>query len=50
MFKGLQWKMVTIFVLLVLAIMSVAGTFLILSVTDSYHDLFADEMDSIFTD
>lgn len=50
MFKGLQWKMVTIFVLLVLAIMSVAGTFLILSVTDSYHNLFADEMDSIFTD
>ncbi len=50
MFKGLQWKMVTIFVLLVLAIMSVAGTFLILSVTESYHQLFAEEMNSIFTD
>ncbi len=50
MFKGLQWKMVTIFVLLVMAIMSVAGTFLILSVTESYHQLFAEEMNSIFTD
>lgn len=50
MFKGLQWKMVTIFVLLVLAIMAIAGTFLILSVTESYHQIFTDEMDSIFTD
>lgn len=50
MFKGLQWKMVTIFALLVLAIMSVAGTFLVLSVTNTYYNLFADEMDSIFTD
>lgn len=50
MFKGLQWKMVTIFVLLVLAIMAIAGTFLILSITESYHQMFADEMNSIFTD
>ncbi len=50
MLKSLQWKMVTIFVLLVLAILSVAGTFLIFSVTDSYYNLFADEMDSIFTE
>ncbi len=50
MFKSLQWKMVAIFVLLVLAIISVSGTFLVLSVTDSYHHLFVDEMNSIFTD
>jgi len=50
MFKSLQWKIVTIFVLLVLAIMSVAGTFLVLSVTNTYYSLFADEMDSIFTE
>ena len=50
MFKGLQWKMVTIFVLLVLAIMTIAGTFLILSVTESYYQLFAEEMNSIFTE
>ena len=40
--------MVTIFVLMVLAIMTAAGTFLILSVTGFYHNLFADEMDSVF--
>lgn len=50
MFKSLQWKMVAIFVLLILAVMSVAGTFLILSVTNFYHDMFAGEMDAIFTD
>ncbi len=50
MFKGLQWKIVMIFVLMVMAIMSVAGTFLVLSVTNSYYNLFADEMDSIFTE
>ncbi len=50
MFKSLQWKMVTIFVLLILAVMSVAGTFLIISVTNFYHDMFAGEMDAIFTD
>jgi len=50
MFKSLQWKMVVIFLLLVLAIMSVVGTFLILSVTNFYHDMFADEMDSLFTE
>ncbi len=48
MFKRLQGKLVTIFVLLVLAIMTVTGTFLILSVSDFYHELFATEMDSLF--
>ncbi len=50
MFKSLQWKMVAIFVLLVLAIVSVTGTFLVLSVTNSYYYLFAEEMNSIFTE
>ncbi|MBE7022580.1 MAG: cell wall metabolism sensor histidine kinase WalK [Ruminococcaceae bacterium] len=50
MFKSLQWKMVAVFVLLVLAIMSVVGTFLILSVTNFYHNMFAGEMDSVFTE
>lgn len=48
MFKRLQGKLVTIFVLLVLAIMTVTGTFLILSVSNFYHELFAEEMDSMF--
>ena len=48
MFKRLQGKLVTIFVLLVLAIMTVTGTFLILSVSNFYHEMFAEEMDSMF--
>lgn len=48
MFKKLQGKLVTIFVLLVLAIMTVTGTFLILSVSDFYHEMFTEEMDSLF--
>jgi len=50
MFKSLQWKIVAIFVLLILAVMSVAGTFLIVSVTNFYHDMFAGEMDAVFTE
>ena len=50
MFKSLQWKMVTIFVLLILAVMTVAGTFLIASVTNFYHEMFASELDSVFTE
>ncbi len=49
MFKSLQWKLVTVFVLLVLAIMTVAGTFLVLRVSDYYHDMFATEMANTFT-
>ncbi len=50
MFKNLQWKIVAIFVLMVLAILFVVGTFLIVSVTNFYHNAFAGEMDSIFTE
>ncbi len=50
MFKSLQIKLVTIFVLLVLAIMSVAGTFLVLRVSDFYHGNFYSQMSSVFQD
>lgn len=48
MFKSLQLKLVTIFVLLVLAIMSVAGTFLVLRVSDFYHQRFEAQMSAVF--
>lgn len=48
MFKSLQWKVVSMFLLLVLAILTIAGTFLILSVTDFYNRLFTEEMDAVF--
>lgn len=47
MFKSLQIKLVTIFVLLVLAIMSVAGTFLVLRVSDFYHSNFENRVGSV---
>lgn len=50
MFKSLQLRLITIFVLLVLAIMTVAGTFLVLRVYIFHHDEFKSEMSSVFTD
>ena len=49
MFKSLQLKLVTIFVLLVLAIMTVAGTFLVLRVCTGDFNLFQDGLGNIFT-
>lgn len=50
MFKSLQVKLVTIFVLLVLAIMSVAGTFLVLQTYYFHCDSFKEDMESVFTE
>ncbi len=50
MFKSLQSKLVTIFVLLVLAIMSVAGTFLVLRVYVFHTEEFQQQMSQVFTD
>ena len=50
MFKSLQLKLVTIFVLFVLAIMTVAGTFLVLRVYVYHYDDFYNGIESVFTD
>lgn len=50
MFKSLQLRLITIFVLLVLAIMTVAGTFLVLRVCIFHQESFKKEMNSVFTD
>ena len=50
MFKSLQMKLITIFVLFVLAIMMVAGTFLVLQVYYFHCDSFQNDMESVFTD
>lgn len=49
MFKSLQVKLVTIFVLIVLAIMTVAGTFLVLRVCTGNFNLLQDGLRNIFT-
>lgn len=50
MFKSLQVKLITIFVLLVLAIMSVAGTFLVLQTYYFHCNSFKSDMESVFTE
>lgn len=48
MFKSIQWKLVAMFVLLVVSVMIVVGTFLLKSVTSFYHNDFKNKMDSVF--
>ena len=48
-FRGLQWKLIFIFVLLILAVMIIAGTFLLNSVLAFYHNSFRDKMEAEFS-
>lgn len=41
MFKSIQWKIITIFLLLTLLVMIVVGTFLLQNISAYYHDDFA---------
>ena len=50
MFRSLKWKLMAVFVLLMLVIMVVTGAFLVLRVSDYYHDMFALEMESTLSD
>lgn len=49
MFKNLHMKLVAIFVLLVISVMSVVGTFLINSVTSFYINEFSNQLALVFT-
>ena len=44
MFRSLKWKLMAVFVLLMLVIMTVAGAFLVLRVSYFYHDMFTLEI------
>ena len=51
MFKSIQWKILTVFVLLIISVMIIVGTFLLNSVSTYYHEEFRDQMeDIVFTD
>ncbi len=50
MFKSLQWRIVLMFVLLVLSVMIIAGTFLLTRVGEFYSHRFSYDMALIFTD
>ncbi len=50
MFKSIQWKILTVFLVLVLSVMLVMGTFLLNSVSRYYHEEFREQMeDTVFT-
>lgn len=50
MFKRIQWKVLTVFLLLVVSVMLVVGTFLLTSISKYYHDEFRTQMEStVFT-
>ncbi len=50
MFKSLQWKIIAMFVLLVLSVMIITGTVAVSSVGTFYAQRFADNMDAVFAD
>ncbi len=47
---SIQWRLVTMFVLLVVAVMLMFGTFLQFQVIDFYHSSFKQEMSEVFLD
>lgn len=50
MFKRLQWKVLTVFLLLVVSVMLAVGTFLLNSISKYYHDEFRTQMEeTVFT-
>ena len=48
MFKSLQWKIIIMFVLLVLSVMIIAGTVLITQVGEFYSERFSNSMTLVF--
>ncbi len=50
MFKSLQWKIVIMFLLLVLSVLIIAGTVLITKVGEFYFQRFSNDMEVVFTD
>lgn len=50
MFKSIQWKVLTLFLVLVISVMLVVGTFLLTSISKYYHDEFRTQMEAaVFT-
>jgi len=50
MFKSIQWKVLTVLVLLILSVMLVVGTFLLNNISSYYHNEFKTQMETmVFT-
>lgn len=50
MFKSIQWKMVAIFVMLIVAVITVVGSFLMINIVNLYNREFSVMMGQVFTD
>ncbi len=50
LFKSIRWKLVAVFILLLVAAMIIIGTTLQINITGFYHDEFRDQMSSAFSD
>ncbi len=49
MFKSIQWKIVTMFLLVILSVTTIIGSFLMINIVNMYNDEFSIMMDSVFT-
>lgn len=47
MFKSIQWKVLTVLVLLILSVLIVVGTFLLNSISSYYHEEFKNQMEGV---
>lgn len=49
MFKSIQWKIVTMFVLMLLSVITVIGSFLVINISSFYNNEFTVMMNQVFT-
>ncbi|MDD4688208.1 MAG: ATP-binding protein [Eubacteriales bacterium] len=49
-FKSIRWKLVSVFILLLVATMMIIGTILQINITDFYHKDFREQMTTAFSD
>ncbi len=50
LFKSIRWKLVAVFILLLVATMMIIGTVLQINITDFYHKDFSNQMSTAFSD
>lgn len=49
MFKSIQWKIVSMFMLVILSVTTIIGSFLMINIINMYNDEFSIMMDGVFT-
>ena len=49
-FKSIQWKLVTLFMLVVMTIMALSGAFILVRISYHSHQIFISDMDNVFNE